>query len=156
MLHYWVQVEGLSCPFCMAGLKKSFAKLEGVKGLKADFDARQLQFDVDPSVLLRPERVREAVADGGFTARGITARLRGEAFRAEDGTPSLRVRVGRARWVVRLKGGEVLERLRRWIEQGPSAVRLVGRLLREGGGRWTLHVMRAAREPWRERGHGGG
>ncbi len=154
-LHYWVQVEGLSCPFCMAGLKKSFAKLPGVRDLSADFEARQLRFAVDSSVLLRPERVREAVADGGFTARALSVRLRGEAFRSADGSLRLRVEAGGARWTLRLRGGRAFGHLTRWVAGRARAVRLVGRLLRQRGS-WTLRVDRAALEPWRERRREGG
>ncbi len=146
VLHYWVQVEGLDCPMCVAGLKKSLGALEGVGKLKANFEHRQLRFEVRGGRILRPEQVREAIDDGGFRAGSMTVRVRGTL--SADGTSVTLRGADGTTWTLALDGAEAAK-LRDWAAHGKRAVRLVGRLRRREG-RWRLQVQRLAHEPWRE------
>jgi copper chaperone CopZ len=67
-----VQVKGLGCPYCAAGLEKKLNKIEGIKDLKIELKSATAVFTVPSAVNIDEAAVRQKVEDAGYTAEAIT------------------------------------------------------------------------------------
>ncbi len=63
-------VENMTCPACPFTVKKAMARVEGVKSVIVDFDAKTATADFDPSVTTAQE-IAAASANVGYPATPI-------------------------------------------------------------------------------------
>ncbi len=63
-------VENMTCPACPFTVKKAMARVDGVKSVTVDFDAKTATADFDPSVTTAQE-IAAASANVGYPATPI-------------------------------------------------------------------------------------
>jgi len=66
-----IQIDGLSCPFCVYGLEKNLKKVNGGKTVKIDMKTGKATVALKPDVQVDDQTLRKAVKKAGFTARDI-------------------------------------------------------------------------------------
>ncbi|MDX8378342.1 MAG: heavy metal-associated domain-containing protein [Mariprofundales bacterium] len=67
-----IQVDGLSCPFCVYGLEKNLKKLNGVEQVDTNMTTGKAIVTLTGDPLVDDQTLRQAVKKAGFTARDIT------------------------------------------------------------------------------------
>lgn len=67
-----IEVQGMSCPFCVYGVEKSLKQITGVEDAEVDLKAGLARVRMQPDAEPNPERFREAILDAGFTPGKIT------------------------------------------------------------------------------------
>ena len=68
---YELRVAGLACPFCAYGIEKKLKKTPGVTGVDFDLERGLVIVRAAEGVELSDERLKQIVADAGFTLRGV-------------------------------------------------------------------------------------
>ncbi len=68
---YALGVDGLGCPFCVYGIEKELAAIDGVESLDADIDEGVITVHVRPGVTLSEGEARRATEDAGFSLRSF-------------------------------------------------------------------------------------
>lgn len=66
-----VTVKGMVCSFCAQGIKKTFAKVEGVKSIDVDLDKKIVKIFLEPRKDLSDEVVRTLITDAGYDVHTI-------------------------------------------------------------------------------------
>lgn len=61
-----LKVPDMSCSHCEAAIKKALDALPGVSAVEVDLGAKKVRVDYDPE-RTSLDRIREAVADAGYT-----------------------------------------------------------------------------------------
>lgn len=69
--HVFVQVKGLSCPFCVQGLEKRLKKLEAVESVSTSLKNGEAAVQLKPGRTVTEGELRQAVKKAGFTADQI-------------------------------------------------------------------------------------
>lgn len=64
-----LNVPDMSCAHCEAAIKKALGALAGVATVEVDLAAKRVRVNYDPAQT-SPQRIREAVADAGYTVAG--------------------------------------------------------------------------------------
>lgn len=64
-------VDGLSCPFCVYGIEKELASIDGVETMDVDIENGVLVVHVRPGATLDEGAARRATEDAGFTLRSF-------------------------------------------------------------------------------------
>ena len=67
-----VQVQGMSCPFCVYGVQKSLRKLPGVASAQVDLKSGHASVIMLPGQEPDVEAIRKAILDAGFTPKDVT------------------------------------------------------------------------------------
>ncbi len=67
-----VRVDGLTCPFCAYGIEKRVKRLETVASYYIEIRQGEVTLVGKPGHAISPEKVRQAVADAGFTPRSMS------------------------------------------------------------------------------------
>ncbi|GJL93495.1 heavy-metal-associated domain-containing protein [Hyphococcus sp.] len=73
-VQYDLQVDGITCPFCVATSEKALKKIEGVKHVTADLETGIISVCADESVVFTDEQLKELFLDKGFTYKSMTKR----------------------------------------------------------------------------------
>ncbi len=68
---YFIQVDGLACPFCAYGIEKQLMKIDGVAKLSTDVGKGRVVIEMAAGQTLEQEDVEQAVDDAGFTLKGF-------------------------------------------------------------------------------------
>ncbi len=71
---YEMQVDGITCPFCVATSTKALKKIEGVKSVSANLETGIITVCADESVSFTDEQLKKMFLDKGFTYRSMTKR----------------------------------------------------------------------------------
>jgi mercuric ion binding protein len=71
---YEMQVDGITCPFCVATSTKALKKIDGVKSVSADLETGVITVCADESVSFTDEQLKKMFLDKGFTYRSMTKR----------------------------------------------------------------------------------
>lgn len=79
--HVFIQVKGLSCPFCVQGLEKHLKKLDAVEGVSTSLKKGEAVLHLKPGHTVGEKELRDAVKKAGFTA----GQIRFETKPAPDG-----------------------------------------------------------------------
>ena len=66
-----IQVDGLSCPFCVAGLKNSLGQVKALEIIDIDYKQGVVHAKWDQNVPFDEAAIKQAVRDAGFTPRTI-------------------------------------------------------------------------------------
>lgn len=66
-----VEVKGLGCPYCAAGLEKKLNKIEGIKDLGIELKTGVASFTVPASLQIDEKLVKEKVEEAGYTAAEV-------------------------------------------------------------------------------------
>lgn len=77
--HYHVQVDGISCPFCLYGIEKRLGKLEGVTEVASEIKEGRFFIKMAEGKTLSEQAVAEAVRSAGFTLRSFEEVRLGES-----------------------------------------------------------------------------
>jgi len=85
-----VGIDGLSCPFCVWGLKQQMKGIKSIEKLEISLKKSLAHFTLKEDSLLNIEEIEGAVKDAGFSIRGIGIEAAGE-ITAYDGFPALKV-----------------------------------------------------------------
>lgn len=134
MARYEIQVDGMSCPFCVRGLEKKLQALPGASNVHVDLATGLAR--LESRAAFPPESLDKAVRDAGFSPRAIHVDLRG-TLQGPAEHPSLLLGTGEA---LTLAGGPEFRRLQAFVAGGTRAVVLKGRANRGAGGGWRLSV----------------
>ena len=73
-VQYDLQVDGITCPFCVATSEKALKKIEGVKYVTANLDTGVISVCADESVVFTDEQLKKLFLDKGFTYKSMTKR----------------------------------------------------------------------------------
>ncbi|MBN4050162.1 hypothetical protein JYT28_00240 [Desulfobulbus sp. AH-315-M07] len=79
-----VQVNGLTCPICVAGLQKKLRSIAWVQSANVFIDDGRADFTVRSGTAPDIEQLRATVKRGGFTARRVTLTATGRVERADS------------------------------------------------------------------------
>jgi len=69
---YEMQVDGITCPFCVATSTKALKKIDGVKSVSTDLETGIITVCADESVNFTDEQLQKMFLDKGFTYRSMT------------------------------------------------------------------------------------
>lgn len=130
---YDVQVDGMSCPFCVRGLEKKLRALPGAEHIHVDL-AKGLA-RLESTAAFPPESLDKAVREAGFSPRAIHMNLQGTV---QGSAEHPRILIGEGKSLA-LAGGRQFDRLQALVAAGTRAVVLKGEARRETGG-WQLSV----------------
>jgi copper chaperone CopZ len=74
-----IEVQGMSCPFCVYGVEKSLKRIPWVQSVDVDLKAGRARVLMQPGGEPDIERFRKAILDAGFTPGKVsTAAGQGE------------------------------------------------------------------------------
>jgi len=73
-VQYDLQVDGITCPFCVATSEKALKKIEGVKTVSANLETGVISVCADESVVFTDEQLEKLFLDKGFTYKSMTKR----------------------------------------------------------------------------------
>ncbi len=73
-VQYDLQVDGITCPFCVATSEKALKKIEGVRHVTADLETGIISVCADESVVFTDEQLKKLFLDKGFTYMSMTKR----------------------------------------------------------------------------------
>jgi copper chaperone CopZ len=62
-----IQVSGMTCPFCVYGVKKKLEKLPGVARAQVSLDKKLARITPKPGQALDMDGIRKAITEAGFT-----------------------------------------------------------------------------------------
>ncbi len=125
---YVVSVEGLACPFCVFGLERELKGVEGVANVAVSLGESRATVDVRPGAVVRPEALRAAVREAGFTPGAITLTLTAEV-RSSGSTLSVALGSDATLPIV---GGSALGALRSALGAGSRRFELTATVARRG------------------------
>ncbi len=69
---YKLQVDGMTCPFCVATSEKALKKINGVKDASANLETGVINVCTDGSVNFTDEQLKAMFLEKGFTYRSMT------------------------------------------------------------------------------------
>ncbi len=67
-----MEVQGMTCPFCVYGLKKKLEKLSDIKQADVSLKDNKIRLTLEPGVISDEALYREAIKNSGFTSDGIS------------------------------------------------------------------------------------
>lgn len=70
-VHFVLEVNGMSCPFCVYGIEKQLKKINGVEDVSTSLSAGKFWVNATGPEVLSEEVARLLVEDAGFTLRGF-------------------------------------------------------------------------------------
>lgn len=62
-----IQVSGMTCPFCVYGVKKKLEQLPGVARAQVSLDKKMARITPQSGQTLDMDRIREAITEAGFS-----------------------------------------------------------------------------------------
>jgi copper chaperone CopZ len=68
---YALQVDGLSCPFCVYGIEKRLSAIDGVDNIEVDLNKGLVLVTMKQANDLSKKQAQQAVEDAGFTLRAF-------------------------------------------------------------------------------------
>lgn len=71
-VQYDLQVDGMTCPFCVATSEKALKKIEGVKTVSANLETGVISVCADESVVFTDEQLKKLFLNKGFTYKSMT------------------------------------------------------------------------------------
>ncbi len=71
-VQYDLQVDGITCPFCVATSEKALKKIEGVKTVSANLETGVISVCADESVVFTDEQLKKLFLNKGFTYKSMT------------------------------------------------------------------------------------
>jgi len=86
-----LQIDGLSCPFCVFNIEKPLKKIGAARSLEMNYKAGIVRMKVEPSQPVELSQFRQAVGETGFTLRAIRLTVIGTVSEWE-GHPALDAR----------------------------------------------------------------
>jgi copper chaperone len=69
---YKLQVDGMTCPFCVATSEKALKKINGVKDASANLETGIIKVCTDGSVNFTDAQLKDMFLEKGFTYRSMT------------------------------------------------------------------------------------
>ena len=63
-------VHGLSCPFCVIGIKKTFKKINGVQSVKVSIKHNSVTVFTDKGICFSEEELKTIISKAGFSYHG--------------------------------------------------------------------------------------
>jgi len=69
---YRAHIDGLACPFCVYGIEKKLAQLDGVEKIDSDLKTGELRIQMLDGGNLTEAQVRTAVKSSGFNLRSFS------------------------------------------------------------------------------------
>lgn len=63
----YIDVQGLTCPFCVYGLAKNLGKVTGVAKAEVNLDEHRARIELKPGQQPDVEQYRQIIRDAGFT-----------------------------------------------------------------------------------------
>ena len=66
---YFLEVDGLACPFCAYGIEKRLSAVDGVQSAETDIKSGVVTVTVEDGKPLTEAMAKKAVEDAGFTLR---------------------------------------------------------------------------------------
>ncbi|PHS24567.1 MAG: hypothetical protein COA85_08050 [Robiginitomaculum sp.] len=69
---YKLQVDGMTCPFCVATSEKALKKINGVKDASANLETGVINVCTDGSVRFTDDQLKALFLEKGFTYRSMT------------------------------------------------------------------------------------
>ena len=66
-----IEIDGLSCPFCVYGNEKRLKKIDTIVELSVLLEEGKVQLKLKEGATVSEERLHQAIADAGFEARSI-------------------------------------------------------------------------------------
>ena len=69
---YHMQVDGMTCPFCVATSEQAMRKIKGVNAVSADLKAGLINVCTDGSVHFTDDQLKKIFLKEGFTYRKMT------------------------------------------------------------------------------------
>ena len=79
-----VEVEGLSCPFCVKGVEKHLKKVDGVKDLSTSLKKGEVTLHYEPGTPFDVNSIERAVVRGGFTPGAVELTAKGNVSRQNE------------------------------------------------------------------------
>ncbi len=67
-----MEVDGLSCPFCVYGLEKKIKQIKSANDVVIELEAGEVTFNVLKEQELTKEKLQKIVKNAGFTAKEIS------------------------------------------------------------------------------------
>lgn len=125
-----VRVDGLTCPFCAYGIEKRVKRLEAVASYHIEVRQGTVSLVAKPGRPIEPAQVRQAIADAGFSPRGMSLTATGTFGTWEGRTEFTLSGVDpAAQYIVsrESKAAGIAEAV-----QAGTPVRVIGRLLTTG------------------------
>ena len=72
-----VGVHGLSCPFCVIGVKKTLVKMKGVKSVEVSLKHKTVTIYTNKGVCFSDKELKKIFANAGFSYHGTILRPEG-------------------------------------------------------------------------------
>ncbi len=79
-----LEVDGLSCPFCVIGLDKQLKRHAGLEDIEIHLKQGVTEATLPADQGIDVEKIRLAVKEAGFTLRGITVTVIGHIHQDEE------------------------------------------------------------------------
>lgn len=73
-VQYDLNIDGITCPFCVATSEGALKKIDGVKKVSSDIDTGVISVCTDESVVFTDDQLKKLFLDKGFTYRGMEKR----------------------------------------------------------------------------------
>ena len=67
-----MEVQGMTCPFCVYGLKKKLEKLPDIKQADVSLKENKVRLTLEPGVKLNEGLYQETIKNSGFTSDGLS------------------------------------------------------------------------------------
>lgn len=64
---YEMNVNGMTCPFCVYGIEKKLNKLAHVKKARVSLKQKKVQIEMEHGQIFNEDEVRKVITDSGFT-----------------------------------------------------------------------------------------
>lgn len=74
---YVLGVHGLSCPFCVIGIQKTFNKVPGVKSVDVSLKKNTVTIVVDDGICFSDQTLKSTFGKTGFSYHGIVTKPKG-------------------------------------------------------------------------------
>jgi len=62
-----IDIQGMTCPFCVDGLHAKLNKLEGVRQAEVSLKQSRARIELEPGQTLDLAAIKKAIIDAGFT-----------------------------------------------------------------------------------------
>ena len=66
-----IDVQGMTCSFCVEGLHKSLLKVPGVEGVEVSLKHSRARIEIDSEHEPDLEAIKQAIVDAGFTPGNV-------------------------------------------------------------------------------------
>ena len=62
-----IDVDGMTCPFCVYGLRGSLTELEGVKSCEISLESNKARIEMEDGQFADIDKIQKIIIDSGFT-----------------------------------------------------------------------------------------